>query len=189
MILSDTAIVFALDHGYITIDPSPKGLVGHPPFNPSSIDLHLSNQVSVPHTDRPLALDLSLPDITAYLKANSDRYTITDTQPYTLQRNQFVLANTTEQISFPINPDGPCYAARVEGRSSLARCGILVHFTAPTIHAGFFGTITLELINLGFASFLLKPGLAVCQLVIEEVQGVPTSGPSQFAGQSEPEGR
>ena len=61
-------------------------------------------------------------------------------------------------------------------------------FTAPTIHAGFEGTITLEIINLGFAPFLLRPDLSICQLIIEEVKGLPTLAPNQFLGQSTPEG-
>jgi dCTP deaminase len=72
----------------------------------------------------------------------------------------------------------------VEGKSSLARCGILIHFTAPTIHAGFNGTITLEIINLGPVRFLLTPGLFICQLIIEEIQGAPANAPNQFRGQT-----
>ncbi len=114
-----------------------------------------------------------------------------DAQPFRLERNQFVLANTIERVDFPLQTDATSYAARVEGRSSLARCGILVHFTAPTIHAGFVGTITLEIINLGFTPFLLlllRPNLPICQLIIEEVRGAPALAPNQFLGQTNPEG-
>lgn len=133
-------------------------------------------------------MDLRKPGIAAFLATNSDTVTTSHDQPYVLERNKFVLANTIERVGFPLKSDATCYAARVEGRSSLARCGILVHFTAPTIHAGFEGTITLEITNLGFAPFLLFPGLAVCQLILEEVRGVPTLAPNQFSGQSTPEG-
>jgi dCTP deaminase len=61
---------------------------------------------------------------------------------------------------------------------------LLVHFTAPTIHAGFAGNITLELINLGAIPILLYPEAPICQLIIEEVQGVPFRNDSQFQGQS-----
>lgn len=61
---------------------------------------------------------------------------------------------------------------------------MLVHFTAPTIHAGFNGTITLEIMNLGHYSIVLTPLMPICQLIIEEVRGVPFRNDSQFHGQS-----
>ena len=67
----------------------------------------------------------------------------------------------------------------------MTRCGILIHFTAPTIHAGFEGTITLEIINLGPIEFLLYPDMRICQLIIEEVKGIPTDAPNQFRGQKD----
>jgi hypothetical protein len=76
----------------------------------------------------------------------------------------------------------PVLAARVGGRSSFARCGVLVHFTAPSIHAGFVGTITLEIMNLG-PHAMLRPGMKICQLILEQVEGFPADAPSQFHGQ------
>ncbi len=67
---------------------------------------------------------------------------------YALQPNTFILGQTLERVHLPIREGRPCYAARIEGRSSFARVGLIVHFTAPTIHAGFEGTIALEMINL-----------------------------------------
>ena len=61
---------------------------------------------------------------------------------------------------------------------------MLVHFTAPTIHAGFAGTITLELINLGPCNISLYPGAPICQLIVEEVKGTPVRNDSPFQGQS-----
>jgi len=58
-----------------------------------------------------------------------------------------------------------------------------VHFTAPTIHAGFSGTITLELINLGPLDIALFPQMPICQLIVEQVHGVPFRNDSQFQGQ------
>jgi dCTP deaminase len=80
-------------------------------------------------------------------------------------------------------------AARVEGKSSYARCGLLVHFTAPTIHAGYAGTITLELINFGPIPIALYPGAPICQLIIEQVHGIPFRNDSQFQNQSHPSGK
>lgn len=92
-----------------------------------------------------------------------------------------------ERVTLPIVPS-KTLAARIEGKSSVARCGLLVHFTAPTVHAGFDGTLTLEMINLGNAGFTLFPGLAICQLILEIVSGDPIANPSQFQGQSTPAG-
>jgi dCTP deaminase len=142
----------------------------------------------VPKPDQPYAVDLSTGHIATFLGNNSDSVLISDDQPFRLEQSRFVLANTQERVDFPLRDGEICYAARVEGRSSLARCGILVHFTAPTIHAGFAGTITLEIINLGFAPFLLRPGLPICQLIVEEVRGQPALAPNQFKGQTTPEG-
>ncbi len=82
----------------------------------------------------------------------------------------------------------PTYAARVEGRSSRARLGMLVHFTAPTIHSGFFGPIALEIINLGPNDIALVPNVYICQLIVETVSEAPVKAPNQFAGQERPAG-
>src|SRR5208283_732950 len=157
------------------------------PFNASAIDLRLGTEVLIPKKNYPVAIDLRNPGIAGFLHQISDRFTMNDHQPFTLEKNEFVVTNTLERVSFPIREEGrKCYSARVEGKSSLARCGILIHFTAPTIHAGFEGTITLEIINLGPFTFLLFPDMAICQLIIEEVSGCPADAPSQFQGQDTP---
>lgn len=149
----------------------------------------LGNEITVPSADGvPAALDLRLPGIATFWGLHSQTRQITDDQPFTLVPNKFVLRNTHEKVSFPLLQGGKCYSARVEGKSSLARCGLLIHFTAPTIHAGFFGPITLEIINLGPVNFLLYPLLSICQLVIEEVCGCPADAPNQFRGQINPVG-
>jgi dCTP deaminase len=139
-------------------------------------------------TGGPIQLDLRNPGIAQFWAKHSRSHQITEAQPFSLTPNQLVLAKTLERVDFPLNNDGECFSARVEGRSSLSRCGILVHFTAPTIHAGFSGTITLEIINLGSHNFLLTPGMFVCQLIIEEVKGCPVNAPNQFKGQAGPAG-
>ena len=75
-------------------------------------------------------------------------------------------------------------AARVEGKSSLARLGLGVHVTAPTIHAGFVGTIQLEIINHGPMHIKLRAGMPICQLIFETTKGMPeTAYKGQFSGQ------
>ncbi len=119
-----------------------------------------------------------------------DPFTIDPDQGYRLAPGKFILGRTRERISLPLPEEdgGTCLAARVEGKSSLARLGLLVHFTAPTIHAGFEGAITLEMMNLGPVPILLTPGLSVCQLIVEEVLGTPMARPSRYQGQQNPAG-
>jgi dCTP deaminase len=118
----------------------------------------------------------------------SERHEASDSKPVTLAPNNFVLAQTVERINLPIRPTRPIYAARIEGKSSRARLGMLVHFTAPTIHSGFEGHITLEIINLSLNSIELVPNAYICQIIFEEVSNEPAFIPSQFAKQRTPAG-
>ncbi len=188
MILSNVEIVKAINCGEIIIDPLPIDKnPGRPPFNTTSIDLRLGSKILVPNKE-PLVLDPSQGGISNYIQRNSKHINLTKQQPYPLKPNEFVLGQTKEYVKFPIHDVGSYYAARVEGKSSLARCGLLVHFTAPTIHSGFEGTITLEIINLGVNSLYLNPDMYICQLIFEEVKGKPIKILSQFSGQDTPAG-
>jgi len=184
VILSNYEISKALERGHIEIlnlagnDPSTS------PFNTTSVDLRLSPDLSIPQNDNIGNLRPSRIRTAAILAGDSKREIMTKSQGHMLEPNRFVLGKTVEKVAFPIRENEPCYAARVEGRSSLARCGILVHFTAPTIHAGFEGTITLEIINLGPHEILLESGMYICQLIVEEVKGTPILTSSQFRGQT-----
>ncbi|HTU66530.1 MAG TPA: dCTP deaminase [Steroidobacteraceae bacterium] len=184
MILSNVEIVRCLGEKYFEIEPLAGTDPSQPPFNTSAVDLRLGDEILVPDSHSPVQLDLRKPGIAPFWAKHSKTHTITDDRPYSLVPNKLILAKTLERVNFPLLNSGTCFSARVEGKSSLARCGILVHFTAPTIHAGFSGTITLEIINLGTFDFLLSPGMFVCQLIIEEVRGTPASAPNQFKGQS-----
>jgi dCTP deaminase len=75
-------------------------------------------------------------------------------------------------------------AARVEGKSSLARFGLSIHLTAPTIHAGFPGRIRLEIVNHGHHPIVLRQDMRVCQLIFEQTFGTPGKDyEGQFVGQ------
>lgn len=183
MVLSNIEILRCIEAGLFNIAPLADKDPVKPPFNTSAIDLRLADEVLVPEAGTPAALDLTTAaGISQYWSMHSKKHTITPEQPFNLPPNKLVLARTLETVDFPINPE-KSYCARVEGKSSLARCGILIHFTAPTIHAGFTGTITLEIINLGTHKFLLTPGMYICQLIVEEVSGCPVITPSKFRGQ------
>jgi dCTP deaminase len=185
MVLSNKEIVAGIKRGSFSISPLNLHDPASAPFNTSAVDLTLDSEIVVPDFGNvPIQLDLRKPGIAKPLSQNSKQVQITNDQGYALKNGMLVLGKTAEVVDFPlVGKDGCCYSARVEGRSSIARCGILVHFTAPTIHAGFQGTITLEIINWGPAEFLLYPGLRICQLIIEEVKGIPTDAPNQFKGQ------
>jgi dCTP deaminase len=148
----------------------------------------LGDEVSWFNDGLAINIDLRRGKFANLFGPNSSSRKITHDQPYSLMPGKLVLANTLERVELPIVPGRPSLAARVEGRSSFARCGLLVHFTAPTIHAGFKGRITLELINLGSIPILLYPQSYVCQLIIEEVVGLPLENESQFQGQVRPSG-
>ena len=193
MILSDTSIKKALTEGRLVIDPTP-GADEPSPFDRSSVDLRLGPDLRIPKQDLSIILDPSSGSTSTTLETLYDKEEI-QPQGYILEPGRLVLGITREAIKLPLPHDmdpgvSGCLAARVEGKSSLARLGLLVHFTAPTIHAGFEGPIALEILNLGPSKIRLTSGLAICQLILEEVDGVPGSAstPSRFAGQTDPAG-
>lgn len=195
MILSNESIQKALDNGWlkITPEPSPRQMSAAEvrcPYQTSAVDLRLGNEVTWFKEGLAINIDLRRGGFAKLFGPNSERREITEDQPFSLKPGLMVNCKTLERIELPlIDPaQGPCLAARVEGRSSYARCGLLVHFTAPTIHAGFAGTITLELINLGKIPILLHPNAPICQLIVEQVDGVPFRNDSQFQHQGKPSG-
>jgi len=194
MILSNAEIFKALEKGHIVITPSPKAPsidnTEDTVFDSTALDLRLGNEIRIPYQSEtpPMAFDLSKGNIALLLNRIYDKHTIDEKTGFPLEPSQFALASTLEKIHLPIQKEGPCYAARVEGKSSYARCGLIVHFTAPTIHAGFKGIITLELMNLGPCPITLRTGLPICQIIFEQVQGEVIFSPSQFQDQATPSG-
>lgn len=192
MILSDAAITEALDTGRLVIDPEPAPRsapgVAETPFNASSVDLQLGGSIMKPREGLSVALDPGRGSASNTLHTLYEPERISQTG-YVLHPREFVLASTAERVELPLGDSlQPSLAARVEGRSSLARYGLLVHFTAPTIHAGFAGTITLEMINLGPSPIVLRQGMRICQLIVEEVAGIPLRASGTFHGQDTPAG-
>lgn len=193
MILSNVEIHRALDERRLVLDPEPSprlpgALNVDCPYRTSAVDLRLGDEISYFEEDLPLNVDLRRGRFSKLFGPNSSSRRITHEQPLVLMPNRLVLGKTLERIELPVGADGSCLAARIEGKSSYARCGLLVHFTAPTIHAGFAGTITLELYNLGPFGVSLYPGAYICQLIVETVKGMPFRNDSQFQGQRVPGG-
>lgn len=193
MILSDEGIRQALASGAIVIDPPPKA----EQFQTSALDIFLG--------DKFTAWDLDLLRTQGFkgvLDLAKQKFIVTAQQfskeipkerdgsvilpPYG-EVPQVILCQTRERIS--LTPDS-CLAARVEGRSSLARLGVMVHLTAPTIHAGFNGNITLEVMNHGPFHLRLMPNeLIICQFIFEQLSSKPTGQISTvFQNQTTPIG-
>jgi dCTP deaminase len=182
MILSNVEIQKAIDEGRLIISPEPQAR----DYDTTAVNLHLGTGLAIPFKDVSFNYDLTKPGFAATLTRNSDRIEVPATG-YPLEPKTFVLGITKELVGLPLI-HGKTLAARIEGKSSVARCGLLVHFTAPTVHAGWHGPLALEMINLGNAAFTLRPGMAIAQLILELVYGDPEANPSQFHGQSNPTG-
>ncbi len=193
MILSNVQVQMAIDSGRLTIDPEPLPRRPEPgrecPYDTHSVNLTLGNEISILQKGQ-FSFDLTREGkLAEFMARNSRSVQITEDQPFSLRPHQFVLGLTRERVRLPILPElDTCLAARIEGKSSRARCGILIHFTAPTVHPGFDGTLTLEMINLGDVDFILRPGMSIAQLIVEEVKGIPFRNDSQYQGQRKPAG-
>ena len=193
MILSRDEIRLAIDRGEIHIDPVP----GERQYSSSALDLYLGTRFQcwdrsrigqIPSMGLSNVLD---PSKITQFHALSSQYLVeapTDSQGC-LQINpwEFVLGITRERVELPRESQ---IAARVEGRSTLARVGLMIHLTAPTIHLGWSGHIALEILNVGPWPLTLRPEeLSICQLVFERV-GLPGNEgrASQFQDQTTPSG-
>lgn len=188
MILSNVSIHEALDKGWLILDPepSPRSIQAEGakcPFQTSAVDLKLGSEIAFFKEGIAANIDLRKGDFNSLFAPLSENRRLTEDQPFVLRPGKLVLGKTLERVELPILSNGVSLAARVEGKSSFARCGLLVHFTAPTIHSGFKGTVTLELINLGSLDIALYPNMPICQLIIEQVYGTPFGNESQFHGQ------
>ena len=184
MILSDIDIKTAIKEKKIIVEPSPE----EAQFNSSSLDLRLDkefkeyNQELFDQEGIKIDVDYSefnFPNFSQkYLKdilKERDGSVI-------VKPKAFILARTLEKITLPLESQ---LAARVEGRSSGARLGLVVHLSAPTIHAGFSGKITLEIINHGYTHVRLDPKKdRICQLIFEQLLSKPAKANlSKFQGQ------
>ena len=149
MLLSDRDIRAEIDAGRITMEPYDETMM-----QPSSIDVRLDRFFRVfenhkyPHIDP--AADQS--DLTRMVEPDGD-------EPFILHPGEFVLGSTYEVVSLPDD-----VAARVEGKSSLGRLGLLTHATAGFVDPGFSGHVTLELSNVATLPIMLYPGMKIGQL-------------------------
>lgn len=163
MILSDKEIWMEIQSRQLVFDPPIEPEQVHT----SSVDLRLSDQFTVltpPPQGAEIRIDLAEGNAETIAKRFGKTETIPKDGEFSFKPDTFVLAYTLEYVMLP-----NYLAARVEGRSSLARYGISIHKTAPTVHATFQGQLRLELTNEGPFTCVLRPGQIICQLIIERL--------------------
>ncbi len=134
-------------------------------IQPSSIDIRLDRYFRVFENHRYPHIDPAIdqPDLTRLIEPDGD-------EPFILHPGEFALASTYEVITLPDD-----VAARVEGKSSIGRLGLLTHATAGFIDPGFSGHVTLELSNVATLPIKLWPGMKIGQLCMFQL-----SSPSEF---------
>ena len=149
MILSDRSLREELAAGRIVIEPLDEKCI-----QPSSIDVKVSNLFRVfrNHTAGIIDVKQDLEDLTEMVSIPEDGV-------FMLHPGEFVLGSTLERIALPDD-----LVARIEGKSSLGRLGLLIHSTAGFIDAGFDGHITLELSNVASLPITIYPGMKIGQV-------------------------
>src|SRR5215217_1815178 len=176
-VLSDRDIRAALQAGRVRIDPYDSTCL-----QPSSVDLHLDADFRVFRNNRYPYIDVRAPqpDLTELVTVEGD-------DPFILHPNEFVLGQTLEWVELPDD-----LVARLEGKSSLGRLGLLIHSTAGYVDPGWKGNLTLELSNVANLPIALYFGMSIGQIsyfrmtsAVERPYGSKELG-SKYQGQSEP---
>ena len=149
MLLSDRDIRAELDSGRVVLDPYEPAMI-----QPSSIDVRLDRFFRLFDNHKYPFIDPAAdqPDLTRLVEVEGS-------EPFVLHPGEFVLGSTYEAVTLPDD-----VAARLEGKSSLGRLGLLTHSTAGFIDPGFSGHVTLELSNVATLPILLWPGMKIGQL-------------------------
>ena len=177
MVLSDRDIRVALDKKRITIDP-----IQDSDIQPASVDVHLDRKILVVRNSRRPFIDIheDVSDLTEMVE-------IKDGTPFILHPGEFVLGSTLESIGLADN-----LVARLEGKSSLGRIGLLIHSTAGYVDPGWNGNLTLELSNVNNLPVTLYYGMKIGQISFTELSS-PSDRPygssdlgSKYQGQKEP---
>ena len=158
MILSDQELEKYIKQKKIIFKPS---LDLSNQLGPASLDLKLGNEFRTFNSRKKTFIDpldkQTFKNLTKLVK-------IKDKQHLVLHPGDFILGVTLEEITLPDD-----LGARIEGRSSWGRLGLIVHSTAGYVDPGFKGRLTLEILNVGNLSILLHPGIKICQLAIEKL--------------------
>ena len=175
-VLSDGTIRRLVSEGHVLIEPWDDTMV-----QPASIDLRLGTSFRVFHNHRITAIDLAEPP-----RNLTELVEVEDDESFVIHPGEFVLGRTQEHVELPDD-----IVARIEGKSSLGRLGLIVHATAGFVDPGFKGTLTLEITNLTRVPIILWPGKPIAQLSFmaldrpaERPYGHPDLG-SHYHGQTE----
>jgi dCTP deaminase len=177
VVLSDKTIRAEIEAGRIAIDPFDPDLV-----QPSSVDVRVDRSFRVFHNNRYAFIDVRQPmeDLTELVEVDGGR-------PFILHPGEFVLGQTLERVTLPDD-----LVARLEGKSSLGRLGLLIHSTAGFVDSGFSGNLTLELSNVANLPITIYQGMPIGQLSFMRMDG-PVERPygsretsNKYQGQTEP---
>jgi len=177
MVLSDHTIKEEMARGRIVVDPLGEGCV-----QPASVDVHLDRQLLLFRNSRRPYIDVRQEqgDLTDMVEIEKDA-------PFMLHPGEFVLASTLEHIELPED-----LVARLEGKSSLGRIGLLIHSTAGYVDPGWKGHLTLELSNVANLPVTLYYGMKIGQISYlrlstpaDNLYGSEALG-SKYQGQVEP---
>jgi dCTP deaminase len=177
MVLSDATIKAEIAAGRIVIDPFEIGNV-----QPASVDLRVDRLFRVFRNARHPYIDVRKPmdDLTELVEIEGD-------EPFILHPGEFVLGQTLERVTVPND-----LVARLEGKSSLGRLGLLIHSTAGFIDSGFSGNLTLELSNVANLPITIYFGMPIGQISFMRMDR-PVERPygdaglaSKYQGQDEP---
>ena len=177
MVLSDRSIKQELAEGRIVINP-----LDVEDIQPASVDLHLDKRVLVfTNSSRPYI------DVKESLESLTEMMEVTGDRPFILHPGEFVLGSTQEHIELPAD-----LVARLEGKSSLGRIGLVIHSTAGFVDPGWKGHLTLELSNLARLPITLYYGMKIGQIsflrlttAADRLYGSAELG-SKYQGQTEP---
>lgn len=177
MLLSDRDIRAEVASGRVVLEPYDPAMV-----QPSSVDVRLDRWFRLFDNHKYAVIDPAAeqPELTRLVEVPTD-------EPFVLHPGEFVLGSTYEQVTLPDD-----VAARLEGKSSLGRLGLLTHSTAGFVDPGFSGHVTLELSNVATLPIKLWPGMKVGQLCFfrlssaaEQPYGSTATG-SRYQGQRGP---
>ena len=177
MVLSDRTIREEIAKGRIVVEPLGEGCI-----QPASIDVHLDRQLLVFRNSRRAFIDVEEEqrDLTEMVEIEGDT-------PFMLHPGEFVLGSTLEHVELPGD-----LVARLEGKSSLGRIGLLIHSTAGYVDPGWKGHLTLELSNVSNLPVTLYFGMKIGQISYarlttpaDNLYGSPVLG-SKYQGQTSP---
>ena len=177
MVLSDRTIREEIATGRIAIEPFDPSLV-----QPSSVDVRVDRSFRVFHNNRYPFIDVRQP-----MEDLTELVVVEDGRPFNLHPGEFVLGQTLEHVTLPHD-----LVARLEGKSSLGRLGLLIHSTAGYVDPGWDGYLTLELSNVANLPITIYEGMPIGQLSFMRMDG-PVERPygsretsNKYQGQTEP---